>query len=43
MLWQLYWIERTLEWMKPQPPDRGPSGLRGRSHFGAAKARSAAA
>jgi len=29
--------------MKPPPPDRGPSRLRGRSHFGAAKARSAAA
>jgi len=29
--------------MKPQPPDRGPSRLRGRSHFGAAKARSEAA
>src|SRR6185503_12516497 len=29
--------------LKPPPPDRGPSRLRGRSHFGAAKARSAAA
>src|ERR1700752_1382445 len=29
--------------MNLPPPDRGPSRLRGRSHFGAAKARSAAA
>jgi len=28
---------------KPPPPDRGPTRLRGRSHFGEAKARSAAA
>jgi len=35
---------RWVEWrMKPPRSDRGPSRLRGRSHFGAAKARSAAA
>src|SRR6185503_647051 len=41
-LWRCY-VKTFGRISKPAPPDRGPTRLRGRSHFGAAKARSAAA